>query len=273
MEPFEEFQFKPITEGLGFHKKNNPDGSNKQDHASIDSDFNLLDEGPRSQFSSPLPRPSDNYNDKTNIGHTNKTQTEISGKNKTKDISAPANAVDDILQTLKKNRALDFDDQKLKQKSPAHVAPSTQRISTADEYIYAQFNMTAAVLDGMLVVAASLICTIILLLVTKVDLIANLMNPDRYFMVYFSTYLMIAMVSIVYFVVNRVFMGFTPGEWAFDMRIGKPNEQGDTTYMASVLIRSLVIAFTGFIVLPIASIVSGKDYAGMISMARLYQRK
>ncbi len=67
----------------------------------------------------------------------------------------------------------------------------------------------------MLVLAASLLCMIVLLVVTKVDLIGNLSNPDSQGMIYLSTISVFGMAAFVYLTLNRIFIGCTPGEVGF----------------------------------------------------------
>lgn len=113
---------------------------------------------------------------------------------------------------------------------------------------------------------------IILLVATKVDLIANLTNPDALGMIYISTAALFATVSFMYLTLNRIYMGWTPGEWAFDQRIGKPNELSTASYSLRVVARSLLVILTGFIVFPLISALFNKDFAGQITKAQLYKK-
>ncbi|RYZ90111.1 MAG: metalloendopeptidase, partial [Proteobacteria bacterium] len=127
-------------------------------------------------------------------------------------------------------------------------------------------------LDTMLVVAATLLCMIIVLVITKADLIANLKNPDAEGMVYLSTVGLLAVVSLIYLVVNRMFLGSTPGEWAFEQRIGRPEEMSDGMYSVRILARSALVIVTGFVVLPVISFFMNKDIAGDITGAQLLKK-
>jgi len=258
MDPFEEFEFKPLTEGLGFHKKK----ANAQKSADLDSSFevtkpgkslnqtglSLLEEDAVDPLRSPLPRKSNAPN----------PAPETTG-------SPSSSAVDEILKTLQQNRRLDFET-KAAAKATAQAAPKT------DEYKLDLWNFSSAMLDTMLVIASSLLCMIIVLMITKADLIANLTSPDEEGMIYLSTFALLASVSLIYLLVNRMFLGATPGEWAFEQRIGKPEEMTTAMYSVRVLARSLLVIATGFVVLPILSAILKRDLAGEITGALLYKK-
>lgn len=260
MDPFEEFEFKPLTDGLGFHKKKSAASTaTAKGHLTgdifaknmiKDQGLELIDESSTDPLRPPLPRKKSS----SMIPPTPGALTEVGG-----DGSA---AVDEILKTLQKNRRLDFENTKQK------AAPAP----TKEEYKKATWSVSAAMLDGMLVIAASLLCMIILLMVTKVDLVRNLTNPDSQGMVYLSTAALLAGVAFIYLTLNRIYVGFTPGEWAFDQRVGKPEELNKASYSLRIVGRSLLVIATGFIVLPIISLLMNKDIAGSITGAQLYKK-
>jgi len=259
MDPFEEFEFKPLTEGLGFHKKK---AVPTQKNADLDSSFevtkpgkslnqtglSLIEEEAVDPLRPPLPRKS----------ATPTTPLEP-------ETSPSTTAVDEILKTLQKNRRLDFENS-----SAAKV--QKQATPKVDEYKPDVWNFSSALLDAMLVIAASLLCMIIVLMVTKADLITNLTHPDESGMVYLATFSLIASVSFIFLLVNRMFLGATPGEWAFEQRIGQPKEITTAMYSVRVLVRSALVIVTGFIVLPILSAIMNRDLAGEITGAKLVKK-
>jgi hypothetical protein len=229
MDPFEEFEFKPLTDGLGFHKKK-ASVSTEETLADKSMARSLVSETPN-DLRSPLPRKKTT----SAIPAAPGSLTEIGG-----DGSSTA-AVDEILKTLQKNRRLDFENTKTK-------ITATPK---AEEYVPTRWNFSASLLDGMLVLAASLLCMIILLVITKVDLIGNLTHPDENGMIYIATVAMFAGVSFIYLVINRIFMGATPGEWAFDQRVGRPADVNTTMYSVRIIARSALVVLTGMVVLPL----------------------
>lgn len=258
MDPFEEFEFKPLTEGLGFHKKKaSPTQNTKSQDISFETahsgsslnqnSLSLLEEDAPDPLRSPLPR--------KNI-HSPATPEPAP--------STTSSAVDEILKTLQQNRRLDFESNEAQKISNQNVRK--------EEYKPDTWNFSSAFLDGMLVIAASLLCMIVVLMITKVDLVANFNNPDPNGMVYLSTFALLASVSFIYLVVNRMFIGSTPGEWAFEQRIGKPEDMNKAMYSVRVLARSLLIIATGFVVLPILSLLFNKDLAGELTGAVLLKK-
>lgn len=226
-DPFEEFEFKPLTEGLGFHKK-----IEKTKLPQIDAVESTQ------VLTSPLQR----YGTKT---------AEIKIPSATPNHST----VDEILKSLSERRKYDFKEKEASQVLNAPIV-TTYKPTTWD--------LSASLLDSMLVTALFLACLIILLLVTHVDLFANLYNADEQGMVYISLLTLMAGISWIYLVANRVFLGFTPGEWVFDQRLGKPEEVGQADYSFLVAIRSLLVIATGFISLPILGLLFKRDLVGKL---------
>ena len=264
MDPFDEFEFKPLTDGLGFHKKKTPktnlESSTPEEVKSPsaksalikDHGLDLIEETSGDLLRPPLPRKS-----KIPVGPSD--LTEVGGAPAT---PAPT-AVDEILKTLQKSRNFELEKKTAKTKI---TSPAVQ------EYKPTSWSFSAALLDSMLVIAASLLCMIILLVVTRVVLIGILTRPDSEGMIYIATLALFATVSFIYLVVNRVFVGHTPGEWAFDQRLGKPSELNSAMYTVKVLARSVLVIATGFIVVPLLSAVMGRDLAGEITGVRLYKK-
>lgn len=238
-DPMDEFQFKPLTEGLGFHKKKDTSGSTtkgaglslnlKQAEASM-GDLNLT---------YPLPR------------KTPRRETLGGGTN-----SVPNTAVDDILKTLNEKRSVDFAD--------AKKAKASLRETPVASFKSSYFDVSAGILDAMLVVAAVLACLIVLLLVTQIDLVGNLTNPGENFMIYFALLGLVASISWIYLVAHRAFLGATPGEWVFDQQLGSEADQKKAIYGLKVAARSLIVVATGFILFPALSLLFKKDLLGSV---------
>lgn len=68
-----------------------------------------------------------------------------------------------------------------------------------------------------------------------------------------------------YLIFLRIFMGSSLGEWACDLRCGEPRQRFSSRYSLLVLARFFVVVGTGVVVLPLASMASGIDWAGRIS--------
>ncbi|MEZ0391278.1 MAG: metalloendopeptidase [Pseudobdellovibrionaceae bacterium] len=234
----DDFQFKPLTEGLGFHKKS-------QEKAAPQKSSSIQFQAEPAMdltINPPLPR---------------------KGFDSTQGLKQPAGntTVDDILKTLNEKRSYDFAAEKKKLHEPAPIV-----------YKKSSWDLSAGLLDAMLVTAATLLCLIVLLLVTKVDLFANLYRPDSQGLVYLSLVSLVAGVTWIYLVGHRVFLGFTPGEWVFDQRLGRPEELGTSQYALKAIARSTIVLLTGFMVFPLISFAMNRDYLGQLLGVELVKR-
>jgi len=233
----DEFEFRPLTEGLGFHKK-----AQDKPLATPKTALKFQNEMPDLAIQTPLPR---------------------KGFDSTQSLKKPPtnNTVDEILKTLNEKKAIDFSSEKSKLREPAPIV-----------YKATPWDISASLLDAMLVTAGTLLCLILLLVVTRIDLFANLYHPDAQGMVYFSLGALVVTVSWIYLVGHRVFLGFTPGEWVFDQRLGKPEEFGTSSYALKAIARSTIVLLTGFIVFPILSFIMNQDYLGKLMGVELVKR-
>lgn len=280
-DPFEEFEFRPINEGLGFHRKqkassnisdpmitekttnvsnpkstpsvisNSISNSNSNLNVSVQTSAQsfmqeINDTKQKINFKSPLPR---NDSPKKQMLHIPTIEDDSMAKSHS--------AVNDILKSLNQKRQIDFANEKEKQKNIFKKSKP---------------QLLASTLDGLLIFSAFLMTLIIMLSVTKVDLFLNLSHKDTSSYVYFATGLLFFSVYFIYMVVNRAFNGFTPGEWAFDQVCGNKDQFGELTYIPKIIFRSLLVAFTGFIVLNILSYFFNKDMAGEFSGIYLFEK-
>lgn len=231
-DPFDEFEFKPLTSGLGFHKKN---------ESSIPS------------YSAPNPaRPVSTNPIKF------KTQAHIQALNNAPRINVPIleddsivkaqSAVNEILKNLNQKKQTE---QNLKNKSTFNWS------STAP-------SLAAAALDAMFVIAFFLICMISALTITKVDLISQLSNSASDPSIWIATGSLFLMVYFVYMTLFRTYMGYTPGEWAFDQRCGKETDQAKSSYVFKLTLRHLVVGLTGFVPLALISTLLKYDLTGTL---------
>lgn len=254
-DPFEEFEFRPINEGLGFHRKQKSTttstpspattSKSKSMTASIGLETVPVAPAQKTVFNSPLPRPE-----------TTRPQIQIPTI-EDDSISKAQTAVNDILKSLNQKRQMDFVETTVKQKM---------------EFKKSRPHFFAAILDGMLIVSAFLLSLIIMLSVTKVDLFMNLSHPQTSSMIYVATVGLFLAIYFVYMVVNRAFTGYTPGEWAFDQVCGQENQIDELSYIPKLVFRTLLVAVTGFFTLTFLSFLFNKDIAGNISGVSLMQK-
>lgn len=250
-DPFEEFEFRPINEGLGFHRTQKSETSlTARPKASTAEPLRPMQtSGPNAggiSFTSPLPRTEPMARTQFSIPIVEDDS-----------IAKAQSAVNEILKNLNHKRQLDFATETERQKA---------ELKKSKPYFF------AATLDGMLILAGFLMSMILMLTVTKVDLFANLSAAQTSSAVYMATAGLFFVVSFIYMVVNRAFMGFTPGEWAFDQFCGSPAQNRSLTYVPRLALRTLLVMLTGFITLPLLSYLLNRDMAGEISGVSLFKK-
>ncbi len=304
-DPFDEFEFKPLTEGLGFHKKN--DSKNKShsnqwassniefqnSHLSFDTtidhskskkenlneskgiqnsstQFNLKSNAQsqsqshqqsivQTPLNSPLPR-DDHYAHSTVHNKAQIPKHSMLNIPTIEDdsISKAQSAVNEILKTLNQ-----------KKQNEENLQRKTKKMTWQNSTP----SLMAGFLDTMLIGAFFLLCLIAMLAITKIDLVKNLSQPDPNFMIYWATLSLLAGIQIIYYTSCRAFIGFTPGEWAFEQRCGNELQQASPFYVVKVLVRSIFNIATGFITLSFISMIFNKDILSYVSGLQTQQQK
>ena len=260
----DEFQFKPLTKGLGFHPKKesttpapasspslmpttprmgtksftqtNPVNPTQSSTMKAQTATPTMTPAPRSlRLDTPLPRPE-----------TRKTPTQPSPQNQT---------VDNILKNLnEKNRSLNFQDKGQNLSPYLQTAPS----------------LAAGFLDLLLITALSLLYLMTLIFTMKVDLIKSI--TDGGLEVWLSTAGVFIVVGFVYYVTQRMFVGYTLGEWAYEQRLGLPEEMKKPTYSLKVFYRQVLIMVTGVVIIPLVSWAVGRDMGGISGLCTYRKR-
>ncbi len=260
MDSFDKIEFKPMTEGLGFHNKiqklkNEMEKSNFAQEALKDSVpyiprpllTEALSENSAPSYSPeltrPLPRPEKgpaqpSSNSVVNISDlfsNTKARVDFSSSNVTSNLAH--------FDVKKKNR------------------------------LKVKWSLSAAVLDFILCLATSMLFLVSVLAITKVNLVAILsVDPYRFWTLVSLVVLLIG-VSHVYMILTRSFFGRSLGEWAFDLKLGSEEDLNQTLYPLKVAWRMFLLTVSGFIVFPLLSLIFGTDTLGRLTGLRLYIKK
>ena len=194
----------------------------------------------KSPMQSPLPRPMNTttQNLPRRSIHTNIPMIEDDS------IAKAQTAVNDILKNLNH-----------KKQQEDLIAKTKKRLTWKD----ANPSVVAAGLDAMLVIAGFLIALIAMLSITKIDLLVNLSNPGQNNSLWLATAFLFASVHMIYMVVFRAYLGYTPGEWAFDQRCGTETQQASYTHIFKVMLRATLVTVTGYLPITLISTLMGKD--------------
>ncbi len=287
MDPFDEFEFKPLTDGLGFHKKsvNLKDGLKKsgvlQDALQpipTSMPKNMADDAPIAPLKKHSFEDVLSALEKPNKKTTSELQfTEPLPRDRT----APKKAME-----IERDRPV---------QSPfpppaAYKSPAIKKIPTQPELasvgtrrgsanspqrklLPATISFESALLDLIIVMGLALVFMVALLIVTKVDLNIVFKNLNTDPMTQISLGVMFLAVMQMYVVISRSFFGRTLGEWTFDLQMGEDAEQKLEIYPLKIAVRSLLVTMTGLVLLPLISAVVGRDIAGQIAGVKLYRQR
>lgn len=302
MDPFDEFEFKPLTDGLGFHKKTASLKEQVKDSGLLDEHLQELPTSAPRMEEDLVPKKPMSFDDV--IGSLEKAPFKPSMPGKSfLEITEPLPRTRETIKTMdvelppmpSLSRApvqSPFPSQELFRQpiphpSPAQVAPKPAakkelantgtRRGAADsphgQLILTSVSIPSAVLDFVFVIAMSLIFMAGMLTITKMDLatVVHAAQTD----VWAMASLIVAFIAIMqmYVIVARSFYGRTLGEWTFDVQLGRDEDQTEAYYPFKVIGRSLLITVTGLVLLPLLSLIARRDLAGRIVGVQLYQQR
>lgn len=297
----DDFEFKPLTDGLGFHKKKTVSDNSTRSKVSSESPFAR----PNSHMTSTTAARNQTMNfieteedarPTTKTPHATLSTRVQNSRPKGREIPviedeiSPGNkAVDQIIKSFKHND-LDFEQQKMRSNRPYQPSGSTEALKEIEKIsdntsiklelkstkknvdqnkITFEFEKTyphllANVLDTMLVLAATMLCMIVLLTITKVDLITHITNPNSDPTIFYAIAGLFFSVILTYNLVTRVFLQATPGEWAFDIQLGDEEQAKSWTYPLKIILRTVIYAITGFFIFALISRLFKKDLIGSL---------
>jgi hypothetical protein len=283
MDSNEEFEFKPLTEGLGFHSKK-IDLANEVKKSKIFSEM-VSNNGSRRAAPAPpyYENPSADFHNKTAkelptipIMASEETQatSEKIFKTPLPRVEVPENnkvskkdVIDELIESFKKP-VKSF----VEEKKPDVIfdkIPAEEKING----VKTAWALAPFLVDMMMVAAFFLVGLIIALYVTKVDIIDFVFNAvgnlENMLVVPAILFMMICMYTIF----TRIFIGGTIGEMVFDMQLGTSKEQKAPFYGFRVLARLLLVISTGFVTLPLISWIFRGDFAGKLTKLQLIKKK
>jgi len=282
MDPFDEFEFKPLTDGLGFHKKTKSlkDGLNQSGVVKEE----LVD------LPASLPRDMVEEGSRTSGSKKPTFEDVLSALEKTPLQRATTPTVDlnftEPLPTAamppRKARGGVVESPTVQSpfpKADAYVAKAKEgtRRGAADSpkrhlLKPAMISVPSAILDLIIVTAFALVFVMALLMVTKVDLNVVLKNLNQDPLTQLSLGVLFIAVMQMYVVISRSFFGCTLGEWTFDLQVGEDEQQKRESYPLRVALRSLLITMTGVVILPVISTILRRDIAGSLSGVNLWAK-
>lgn len=304
MDPFDEFEFKPLTEGLGFHKKSVSLKEGLKNSGVLEDELQGIPAGvPRNMLEDIPKAPAKKHTFEDVLSALEKTPL-------TRKASAPADLqfTEPLPRAVKKEASMEIEPVQSpfprpeafkqppapgtpavptdvnKKNKAIKKTPSVSEMSSvgtrrgaADSpkrnLVPATVSFASATLDLIICTALALVFLAALLTVTKVDLNAVIANTTRDLMTQIALFVLFIAVMQMYVVISRAFFGRTLGEWTFDLQVGQDDEQQLESYPLKVAFRSLLNIITGLIFLPLLSAMIGRDIAGHLSGVKLYRQR
>ncbi len=133
------------------------------------------------------------------------------------------------------------------------------------------YNVAASIFDTGMVVMLTGVFAWAVFFITQIDAAAVLSLIRREAAAQVAAGVLLAAVFEFYAIISRVFFGRTFGEWTLGVRLGTPKQQLKWWYPFAVLFRSTLVLLTGLLTLPLLSTISRRDLAGTLSGISLYQ--
>lgn len=234
----EGFEFKPLTEGLGFHKK----------------PIDLKDDPSSFSTTGILPRAKAKLN-------SFMPQQQISP------IPQPRPKIETPAQPRKP-----FHPEVNNGWAPA-IKSQTEFVNpqNARSQRIAAFSWSSGIFDSTMVGGITLVFLGALVVTTglAVDKIVEMVLGESGARI--AVMLLIFCVAEIYSVVCRSFFGRTLGEWAFGFRLGSKKDQQSALYPIQVVWRVFLVIATGLIVLPALSTIFGRDLIGRLTGVSLIE--
>lgn len=290
MDPFDEFEFKPLTDGLGFHKKSASLKESLESSGVVEEELQVIPETPKRGIEDLPPAPTKRPTFDDVVSALEKNPIHRKGElTFTETLPRPTD------KEKNKKVAMEVEIPRAPVRSPfpqpeAYKSPAIKKIPLQSELgkvgtrrgaadspvsrklIPATMSLESALLDFIIVLALSLVFMLALLTVTNVDLNVVFQNMNQDPMSQISLGVMFVAVMQMYVVIARSFFGRTLGEWTFDLQIGEDSQQRLESYPLRVAFRSVIVTVTGLIFLPLLSALLGRDLAGRVSGVQLYRQ-
>ncbi|MCB0348326.1 MAG: hypothetical protein KDD37_05795 [Bdellovibrionales bacterium] len=295
MDITEEFEFKPITEGLGFHKKQvslKEETKKAQEHVIKTSkpvleseDLHKVRQPAQAQSVRDLISSFPALDGLDYVEEENKQQVQMKEALPRKDLTSSQLHTQQVLKhkdpELKINpevfqRKLDMldvqplipeikkqevvEDKKLSEKK--RVIDLVAKAPTIGTYL----------IDAFTIIGLTNVFMAALLLVTGVDVVFILMHPQSDILTKISVGVVLFSVWMFYLLISRTFFSKTLGEWATDYQLGTDMQTLQMSYPLRVAMRAFVNTITGIVILPLLSVLTGKDIVGSLCGIKLHKK-
>lgn len=299
MDPFDEFEIKPLSEGLGFHKKAVPLNEQVKMAGLAEAAIGVVP-----NLAAKVEQEKEKLKSNIEIKPPQNPQAfsdllkslESPAPTRSNSQQTPRQAPNVITEPLpapgtRKKKAMEIEIPRPPQPEFPSLNPRPQSSTPLNKVIEnvglrrgaadsplpmlekTAVSFAAGILDGIVVFALSLMFLVTLMTITKVDL-AHLIfkvGLDSASKVAFGA--LFGSVLLMYIVVVRSFYGRSLGEWTFDLQMGDEQQHAKAKYPLQVLWRTLLILLSGVIVFPLLSAILRKDVLAPLTGIQLYRVK
>lgn len=147
-----------------------------------------------------------------------------------------------------------------------------QTVEVRQQFTPVTTSFTSAVIDALVISGLTALFLVSLIVFTKIDLIAVLLHTQAPMSIWLEVGAIFCGVYLFYYMGTRGFWGSTLGDWAFDIQLGLESDRLQWYYPAVVIGRMALVAMTGFIFLPLVSFILKKDVLGALTGIGLYTK-
>lgn len=289
---FDEFEFKPLTEGLGFHKKAEQiktqiASSKLGDSASgrvIPERPPMIPNMMTDAALKPAATPASDSMAKVMANlppmksssldfiepTTSRSSTPISPSTKkvATELSRPSGFRQTEFQArLEESFSKAFPQATVRKAKVNAATAATNGVALSP----IPASISSAIVDALTVVGVSILCLVILLSITQADLFGLLNNAQTDKITQMNLALLFLSTMQLYMLIARSFFGMTLGEWAFDAQLGTASDQAKPLYPVRVAFRTLIATATVFL-LPIISMIANRDILRPLTGLQLFGR-
>lgn len=147
-----------------------------------------------------------------------------------------------------------------------------QSVEVREQYVSVSSSFTSALLDGLVILGLTALFMVGLVVLTGIDLIAVVLHPGTPLQTSMEVATITFGIYLLYYMAARGIWGSTLGDWAFDIQLGMEPDRGHWYYPFQVIARMILIAATGFVIVPLVSFIAKRDVAYYFSGLKLYMR-
>ena len=129
--------------------------------------------------------------------------------------------------------------------------------ATGEHAIAAHFG--SAVLDTLVAIGMACLFLAVALSITGANLLALLESSHTDEAIMVSLAMFFVGMALLYVLAARTWVGATLGEWSYEIRVGSAQARKRWFYPIQILWRGVLVAATGFILMPLISLIAGRD--------------